>query len=323
MYSGETCGVKWISTFSTDVKFKCQNCNFCCTGANVNLLGDDISKIDKKYLEEHEHGFSLKQKKDGKCIFLKENCTNYKNRPIVCHEYPFKVTFVKPNLAYIDLMYSCAGVIKRDWSHENTVDFNELVKSKIGIDISRLNSDFSLNWTKINNFSNLLDVYKIFALDEQVSFDYFEKKFSRFYNSYLLNNSPYQSLNLTNNKLYYLENFKITEKSMTEGAKTIFRDYINNFWQRKTTILDFFYALDYLKKANVKISIPELKIQVAKRIVLPLQYFSLAIADINKNDLITEKDAKETIFALDCSLFTPMDSIAPGVFKNNKFFKSE
>lgn len=341
-YSGNIDGVSWKTTFSQNVKFKCQHCGYCCINSNVLLTKEDINRIKKEvkkdFIELSKNGFRIIGTDKKECLFHKNNrCSIHNTRPVICQEYPFKVTFLSKNTAYIDLIYSCPAVIKKEFDKTNKVDFNELVKNKVSnLDIEfelaekisevekRLNSK---KWVekveKLNEVGDLLDLFAVFSPEEKPSFDFFIKKFYTIYINYLEDNPPYQAINLKNNRLYFIDNIKpgrIERKKMDKEAKRAFIDYLKYFFRRKTTVLDFYCGLNRIRMQGKSIPIEELQEEIAKRLILPLQFFSLIISEKNKNTTITEEDAKETIFTLDCSLFTPMESIVLGVVRKTKFF---
>lgn len=341
-YSGSIGGVNWKTTFSQNVKFRCQHCGYCCINSNVLLTKEDMKRFrgetKKDYIELSKQGFRIVDTDRKECLFHKNSrCSIYSIRPAICREYPFKVTFLSKNTAYIDLIYSCPAVIKKDFDEINRIDFNELVKNKksgleIEFELAGKERDMekklnSRRWEeqieKLNNLRDLLDLFAVFSPGEKPNFDFFIKKFYTIYVNYLENNPPYQAINLKNNRLYFIDSIKIgrmERKKMDSEAKRVFIDYLKNFFRRKTTVLDFYCGLTRIKMQGKRASAGELQREVARRIILPLQFFALVISEKNKSETITERDAKETIFALDCSLFTPMDSIMPGVMRKTKFF---
>ncbi len=299
-YSGKTNGVSWETTFSTDVKFKCQHCGYCCINSNVILFDKDIEQIKesgiKDFVEPSHRGFRIIGSDKKECMFHKNKCRIYKIRPIVCREYPFKVTFYSKNKAYVDLIYSCPAIMKREFEKQNNVDFYKLVENRV------VNSTIIFELDK-----------KIKTIEKQIDKKQWRKKIKKL-------TQMNDLIDLSNNKLKFVNkiNLKVKRKNMDEKAKKVFMDYLLNFFDRKTTILDFYMGYSYLNKRKIKISVKELQNELGKRIILPLQFFAL---QISKGKTITEKDAKQTIFTLDCSLFTPMGSIVPGVLKKTKFFK--
>lgn len=101
---------KW---YHEGLRFECTQCGNCCSGdpGYVWATKEEIKKI-AQFLDEDEHwlgkkhlrrvGFrySLTEKKDGDCIFLKREdgksmCAIYPVRPLQCRTWPFW----SPNLA--------------------------------------------------------------------------------------------------------------------------------------------------------------------------------------------------------------------------------
>lgn len=345
--------IRWESTFPQEVKFKCLQCAYCCIAANVSLFNSDIERINKKiktkFFEPYHRGHRIVGSDFKDCIFNKNpDCSIYDSRPVVCREYPFKVTFISKNQAYIDLLYGCKCIAKEEFDSKNNVDFNELVKNRylnqqIGFNLVKNLDEIEKNINKkrwgnniaeLNYLKDLLDLFLVFAPEEKTDFRFFVKKFFYMYKKHLKKVAPYKCVDLESGRLYsirvkgnnitinnkIIEIKKLQRKELTEGAKILLIDYLGNLWDRKTTVFDFCYALNYLQKEGINISIYELQREVAKRLCLLLEFFLLIISEKNNSQEITERDAKETILALDSSIFTPMQSIIPGVMKKRKFF---
>lgn len=346
--------IRWQTTFSRDIKFKCLQCSYCCIAANVSLFNSDIERIGKrvktKFYEPCPGGHRIAGSNLKECMFNQNpNCSIYDSRPVVCREYPFKVTFISRDKAYVDLLYGCECVAKREFDNKNNVDFNELVKNryinqKAGFDLVKnldeIEKDINKkrwknNINELNYLTDLLDLFAVFAPEEKADFQFFTRKFFYMYKEHLKRVAPYKSVDLENGRLYsikvkgnniqidkkVIEIKKLQRKKLTQEAKCLLTDYLGNLWSRKTTLFDFCYALNYLHKEGVNITIHELQREAAKRLCLLLEFFLLIISEKNNNEQITERDAGETILALDSSIFTPMQSIIPGVMKNRKFFE--
>ena len=92
---------------SRGLSFSCTLCGNCCSGepgyvwatkeevaAIAKFLGRNDGKLDEKHLRRVGLHYSLTEKPDGDCIFLKrENgkatCPIYPVRPLQCRTWPF------------------------------------------------------------------------------------------------------------------------------------------------------------------------------------------------------------------------------------------
>lgn len=110
------------------LRFKCTQCGECCRGSPgyVWLSRLDIIAIarfldisDEKFLTTYclpvstQHGtaYSLKEKKDFACIFLKEHsCAIYSVRPLQCRTYPFWDDILKDEQSWKDEARWCPGI---------------------------------------------------------------------------------------------------------------------------------------------------------------------------------------------------------------------
>lgn len=95
---------KW---YAAGLHFECTQCGNCCSGppGYVWVTKEEISRIskslgredgwlDKKHLRRVQFRYSLTEKSDGDCIFLKRDgeksyCSIYDVRPLQCRTWPF------------------------------------------------------------------------------------------------------------------------------------------------------------------------------------------------------------------------------------------
>ena len=195
---------------------------------------------------------------------------------------------------------------------------------------------------------DLLDLYKTLSPEEKIDFKFFIKKFFNLFRSQIERETVYRVLDLDKDEFYIIANDKdnilimnknnediitknnkntnkkiiklnsIKRKKFNRESQKIIIGYLKNYWDRKTTVMDFYFALENLKMEHKKVEVDELQREVLKRISLLLQFFILLISEYNNHKKVTKKDALETIFALDSTLFTPMETILPGLGK--RFF---
>jgi len=126
-----------IMVYQKNLRFKCKRCaTFCCKLGGPNLTKGDIERIKRAgYKAESFVGpvqkrryermvtpyGSLRNKKDGSCLFLKFNnekccyeCAIYDMRPVLCRLYPFEVKTSLPNLITINIIPCCRGLNNPD-----------------------------------------------------------------------------------------------------------------------------------------------------------------------------------------------------------------
>ena len=106
--------------------FECIKCGICCGDTNTKkrhilALKHEVEKIayvTHKNISEfcqatNNHSpyeYELK-KKDGKCIFLKQNsCTIYSSRPLICHFFPFRLQPSINSKHRFDYTPECPGI---------------------------------------------------------------------------------------------------------------------------------------------------------------------------------------------------------------------
>ena len=93
--------------YRAGLSFSCTQCGNCCSGdpgyvwatkeevARISkFLGRDDGRLDKKHLRRVGLRYSLTEKRDGDCIFLKRDgekssCSIYPVRPLQCRTWPF------------------------------------------------------------------------------------------------------------------------------------------------------------------------------------------------------------------------------------------
>jgi len=98
--------------------WNCIHCGRCCRSYDVPLTPEDEERL-KKYgsvFRKGRVGLYLKKKK-GKCVFRRDKCRIYTERPVACRLYPFYVRFECSKDAYFNGYYvyidaECRGVDK-------------------------------------------------------------------------------------------------------------------------------------------------------------------------------------------------------------------
>jgi Fe-S-cluster containining protein len=95
--------------YPKNIHYECQKCGLCCGDTKTHkrhilLLTKEAQQISKtlskptktfaKKTKKHlPYAYEMKKtKKEGKCVFLKNNlCTIYPQRPLICRFYPFEL----------------------------------------------------------------------------------------------------------------------------------------------------------------------------------------------------------------------------------------
>jgi Fe-S-cluster containining protein len=95
--------------YPATVRFRCIKCGICCGDTkektrHILLLRTEaeqiatatlqsISKFAVKHKGKAPYSYEMKKRtKDGKCVFLENNCcTIYSLRPLICRFYPFEL----------------------------------------------------------------------------------------------------------------------------------------------------------------------------------------------------------------------------------------
>ena len=102
-----------------EIRFQCTECGACCTGAPgyvfveedemmrmAQFLEMDLPEFKKRYIRRVGQRFSLVEKKNFDCVFLKEKkCMLYEARPKQCRTFPFW-----PHLDWNEAAKVCEGI---------------------------------------------------------------------------------------------------------------------------------------------------------------------------------------------------------------------
>ena len=116
---------KW---YEAGLSFECTQCGNCCSGdpGYVWATKDEVKRIseflgrtdgtlDKKHLRRVGLRYSLTEKKDGDCIFLKRKdgksmCGIYPVRPLQCRTWPFWSSNLRSQNAWNEAHQTCPGM---------------------------------------------------------------------------------------------------------------------------------------------------------------------------------------------------------------------
>ncbi|MDR2600984.1 MAG: YkgJ family cysteine cluster protein [Spirochaetaceae bacterium] len=107
--------------------FSCSKCSSCCRGESgyvflsredAQRLGDSCDLKLEEFIQTYcrwvddgaEKLLSLKEKSSYDCIFWKNGCSVYKNRPLQCRTYPFWPSMLESKEIWAETSSSCPGV---------------------------------------------------------------------------------------------------------------------------------------------------------------------------------------------------------------------
>jgi uncharacterized protein len=114
--------------YEDGVRFRCVHpeCSRCCTGARgpgyVWVSADDMEamathlqisfdEFTRKYIRQIEYSFSLIEKRNYDCVFLKDGkCSVYPVRPTQCRTYPFWPENMRSEFAWSKEGRDCPGI---------------------------------------------------------------------------------------------------------------------------------------------------------------------------------------------------------------------
>ena len=122
--------------FADGLHFECQpDCANCCRGEPgdvwitdeeknglASCLALPLDEFNRLYVRRMADGDSLRERKDGDCVLLRENasgCTAYDARPRQCRTFPFWNENLTDREAWEWLKNECPGIDKgRLWPRE-------------------------------------------------------------------------------------------------------------------------------------------------------------------------------------------------------------
>lgn len=109
--------------FDDGIRFSCQRCGVCCTGApGVVRVGPEeaeaiaafleipVARFADTYLRPMVGGFSLIEDDDGRCVFYRDGCRIYPVRPRQCITYPFWFSALRSEARWQQVTRQCPGI---------------------------------------------------------------------------------------------------------------------------------------------------------------------------------------------------------------------
>jgi len=130
------------------IQFECQGSGKCCVShgeygfvymttadrtAMAKHLGLSLAAFTKKYCDENDGFFHLKESGNPSCMFLKnKQCSVYEARPVQCRTWPFWPEVMNAKVWKAEVASFCPGVGKgRIWSaDEINILLDEQTKSE-------------------------------------------------------------------------------------------------------------------------------------------------------------------------------------------------
>jgi len=111
--------------FDQGLRFACQCCGACCTGAPgvVRVSPAEAADIarhlmlatippDQPYLLPWSGGWRLNEQADGRCVFYGQGCSIYPVRPAQCRCFPFWLANLRSEDNWRRLARECPGIGK-------------------------------------------------------------------------------------------------------------------------------------------------------------------------------------------------------------------
>jgi len=110
--------------FEEGLRFSCRRCGTCCTGEPgyvflkqgeeqdmASLLGMDVAAFRQKYVRRVGERTSLREEKDGRCIFFADRgCRVYSCRPVQCLSFPFWMVILARRETWEEMAGECPGM---------------------------------------------------------------------------------------------------------------------------------------------------------------------------------------------------------------------
>ena len=109
--------------FDDGIRFACRRCGACCTGAPgvvrvdepeiagiAAYLGISAAQVVDDCLYPWENGHSIKENRDGSCLFFEDRCRIYPVRPRQCRTFPFWFANLRSEARWNAIRNECPGI---------------------------------------------------------------------------------------------------------------------------------------------------------------------------------------------------------------------
>ncbi len=111
--------------FDRGLRFACQQCGTCCTGApgTIFVSADEVCTIAahlkvaepvfiETYLYPFKSSYSIGEDTEGQCLFYDNGCRIYPVRPLQCRTFPFWFSNLRSQRAWQQVAVQCPGIGK-------------------------------------------------------------------------------------------------------------------------------------------------------------------------------------------------------------------
>jgi Fe-S-cluster containining protein len=109
--------------YKDGLKFECTKCGKCCTGKPgyvwiqvpdmhriAEFLGIRFREFTAKYVRKVGNHYSLKEEKNGDCVFYESGCKIYPVRPNQCQTFPFWHENLRSPGSWTEVAKECEGI---------------------------------------------------------------------------------------------------------------------------------------------------------------------------------------------------------------------
>ena len=109
--------------FDHGLRFACQGCGSCCTGAPGTIyidqteiqriagyMGMETAPFIEKFLYPFKDSYSIHEDDQGACLFFNNGCIVYPVRPLQCRSYPFWFCNLRSASRWRHVQRECPGI---------------------------------------------------------------------------------------------------------------------------------------------------------------------------------------------------------------------
>jgi Fe-S-cluster containining protein len=109
--------------FDQGLRFACRQCGACCVGepgtiyvskTEIEVIAASthlhVDQFKRQYLYPFKDSFSIKEDKQGRCLFFNEGCTIYTIRPLQCRTFPFWFCNLRSEKRWRHIKRQCPGI---------------------------------------------------------------------------------------------------------------------------------------------------------------------------------------------------------------------
>lgn len=109
--------------FDQGLRFACRQCGACCVGesgtiyvtkAEIEIIAASthlsMDEFKAQYLYPYKDSFSIKEDKQGRCLFFDQGCTIYTTRPLQCRTFPFWFCILRSEKRWHHIKRQCPRI---------------------------------------------------------------------------------------------------------------------------------------------------------------------------------------------------------------------